>query len=95
MYVPPSQQGQARLIGPMDGALHPEFLASLVNQLGIVWVMDAVVGSGSGVENDRWPILAQLGISHQGSALGLLKGEDGTKQQVVAMSEVATDQGSS
>ena len=86
MYFPPSQQGQTRLVGAMDGALHAKFLASLVDQLGIVGMMDTIIEPGSGVENDRGPILAQLRISHQRSAHGLLKGEDRTKRKIMAMS---------
>ena len=79
MYFAPSQQWQARLIGAINGGLHAELLASLVDQFGIVGMVDDVAEPGSGVENDRGPTLAQLGISHQRSAQGLLKSEDRTK----------------
>ena len=94
MYFAPRQQGQTRLIGSINGALHSELLASLVDQLGVVGVMNAVVEAGSGIENDRGPTLPKLRISHQRSAHGLLKGEDRTKREIMAMSEMATYQGS-
>ena len=93
MYFPPSQQGQTRLIGAMDGALHAKLVASLVHQLGIVGMMNAIRETRAGIENDRGATLAQLGISHQRSAHGLLKGEDRTKREIMTMSEMATYQG--
>ena len=92
MYFAPRKQRQGRLIGTMNGALHTELLASLVDQFGIVGMMYLIGGSGSGVENDRGPTLAQLRIGHQGGALGLLKGEDRTERKFVGMPQMATDQ---
>ena len=78
MDFAPRHQGETRLIGSMDGALNTELFASLVDQFGIVGMMDPISETGARVEDDRRPTLAQLGISHQRSAHGLLKGEDRT-----------------
>ena len=42
MDIASRQEGQPRLIGSINGALHPELLASLMDQFGVIGMVDAI-----------------------------------------------------
>ena len=87
------QSGKARLAGTKEITLHPKLLASPVNQLGIIGMMNPIIRARMIVENNGGAAFAQLGISHQRSSHWLLNRKNRAYAEIVTMSQVTTDQG--
>ena len=87
------QYGQPRALDPVSTTLDTQQFAFLLQEKGVVGMVNAIVPTRAVVNEDGRPALSQVGDGQQRGAHGLLNRKKGANSQIVGMSDVARNQG--